>query len=100
MTLPSNTSSFSDNTTASFRVRLPVPVQLEGEWEIALVEVQYPYSWNNVKRDEPWEDNVILFELYQFPNTDNYDDVQLVPIHLPPGCYTTIDDFVKLIQKR
>ena len=49
MTLPSNTSDFEDvNRTNSFRVRLPEPVQLLGAWEVALVDLQYPYSWRNL----------------------------------------------------
>lgn len=39
---------YPDNTLASFKVQLPTPVQLEGEHEIALTEIQYPRTWRNV----------------------------------------------------
>ena len=49
ITLPSNTPDFSTNRTNSFRVKLPYAFSFEGNWELALSEVQYPVSWNTVK---------------------------------------------------
>ena len=46
MTLPSNAQE--GNKTSDFAVRLPHNIQLDGQWEVALVEISYPYSWNNV----------------------------------------------------
>ena len=49
LTLPSNTKDYTQaNNTHSFRVQLPEPISLEGRWEVALVDIQYPYSWKNV----------------------------------------------------
>ena len=49
VTLPSNTPDYANsNRTNCFRVRLPEPVQLFGAWEVALVDIQYPYSWRNL----------------------------------------------------
>lgn len=52
LSLPSNTSkalgAHRDNSTSEFRVKLPTDIRLKGQWEIALVEAQYPYSWDNV----------------------------------------------------
>lgn len=49
--LPSNSSIdvFPSNTLAEFRVHLPQSIQLTGDWEVALTEIQYPHSWNNVR---------------------------------------------------
>ena len=47
LTLPSNTIG-ENNSTSSFSVRLPQKLNLVGKWEVALVEIQYPYSWNNI----------------------------------------------------
>ena len=48
VTLPSNTPD-KRNSTSNFRVRLPEEIQLPpGAWEVALVEIQFPCSWNNV----------------------------------------------------
>jgi len=32
-------------------VGLPQTITLEGEWEVALTEIHYPHSWNNVQRN-------------------------------------------------
>jgi hypothetical protein len=51
--LPSNThTSKEPNTTSQFRVRLPHEIRLNGQWEVALVELQYPRSWNNVSEEQ------------------------------------------------
>jgi hypothetical protein len=50
--LPSNTYTLKNaNTTSQFRVRLPHEVRLSGHWEVALVELQYPRSWNNIAEE-------------------------------------------------
>ena len=49
--LPSNSSldKFPNNTLTEYRVGLPQTINLEGDWEVALTEVHYPQSWNNVQ---------------------------------------------------
>lgn len=47
VTLPSNTKGVN-NRTSAFRCALPQTIELEGEWECGLSELQYPFSWNNV----------------------------------------------------
>lgn len=46
LTLPSNTAP--ENKTSTFTVRLPTKLELQGKWEVALSEIQYPHSWNNI----------------------------------------------------
>ena len=48
--LPSDSrlDTFLDNTLTEYRVGLPQTITLEGEWEVALTEIQYPHSWNNI----------------------------------------------------
>ena len=41
-------SYYEDNTLASFTTRLPNTIDLEGDWEVGLVEIQYPHNWFNV----------------------------------------------------
>jgi hypothetical protein len=51
--LPSNTHTIhTPNSSSQFRVRLPHEVRLDGHWEVALVELQYPRSWNNISEEE------------------------------------------------
>ena len=53
VTLPSNVSSsiFPDNKPSNYKTQLNVPLELPGEWEVALVDIQYPHSWPNFKQD-------------------------------------------------
>ncbi|KAF4513977.1 UNVERIFIED_CONTAM: hypothetical protein B566_EDAN018374 [Ephemera danica] len=39
---------FPDNTTASYTTQLDKRIELEGEWEVGVVEVQYPNTVQNV----------------------------------------------------
>lgn len=52
VTLPSNSSFeyFPDNTASNFRTHLRRPIDLEGDWEVGLVEFHYPNSWDNVPK--------------------------------------------------
>jgi hypothetical protein len=49
ITLPSDSSGkyFPDNTVAHFTSRLPHRIRLDGDYEIGLAEIIYPYSWFN-----------------------------------------------------
>ena len=49
--LPSNASldKFPTNTLTEYRVCLPQTISLSGDWEVALTEIHYPHSWNNVQ---------------------------------------------------
>ena len=49
--LPSNSSldKFSNNTLTEYRVCLPQTISLTGDWKVALTEIHYPHSWNNVQ---------------------------------------------------
>ncbi len=48
--LPSNGSSeiYSDNTLAHFTNQLKHPIQLEGDYEVAVVEIIYPYPHHSI----------------------------------------------------
>lgn len=48
--LPSNSSTniYPNNTVTSFRVKLAHPLVLNGLWEVALSEIQYPRTWHNI----------------------------------------------------
>src|ERR1700722_3813492 len=48
VTIPSNTR-VTGNTASHFRATLPHQLDLKGRWEVALVEIQYPHSWFNVR---------------------------------------------------
>jgi len=90
LTLPSNTPSL-ENKTSNFSVHLPSKLNLEGKWEVALVEIQYPHSWNNVFGSTA---NVLA---------DNWIDVVfkndfIATVYVPPGHYATIHDLLAGIE--
>ena len=39
------------NKPADFTTKLVVPKRIEGDWEVALVELQYPHNWNTFLTD-------------------------------------------------
>lgn len=41
-------------SAASFVVRLPQPIDLEGQWEVCLSEISLPGRWSNVTSDKYW----------------------------------------------
>ena len=47
ITLPSNSSPryFPENQANNFQVKLPFPIILHGEWEVALVDIQFDNYW-------------------------------------------------------
>ena len=49
LTLPSNSSMqiYPSNTVTNFITQLPNSFFLDGDWEVGLSDIQYPYTWNN-----------------------------------------------------
>ena len=49
VTLPSNSSAsyFPNNSPACFTTMLPTNIDLEGDWEVGLMDIQYPFNWPN-----------------------------------------------------
>jgi hypothetical protein len=50
MTPPSDSSAkyCPNNTAARFVTKLPETIRLQGQYEMALVEIIYPHNWYNV----------------------------------------------------
>ncbi|KAL7382483.1 hypothetical protein ABVT39_023224 [Epinephelus coioides] len=72
ITLPSNASAhvFKNNTGSSFHVVLAQHIDLEGPWQVALMEISYLHTWHNIPQD------VAYFEWRKKPTTP--DEVTLV----------------------
>ena len=43
---------YPNNTLTNFVTKLPSRINLEGDWEVGLTEMQYPHSWYNVKEKD------------------------------------------------
>jgi hypothetical protein len=59
VTLPSDSSAkyYPNNTVARFVTKLPETIRLQGQYEMALVEIIYPHNWYNVSdenKDNYW----------------------------------------------
>lgn len=56
LVLPSDSSRqlFPHNTLTHFTTKLPRPITLAGEWEVGLVEIQYPHNWYNLHNRHAW----------------------------------------------
>ena len=93
LTLPSNTKDFTSNTSSTFRVNLPNPLELSGEWQVALVEIQYPHSWYNL--NDP-DGNWIMVWSMELEKA-NYNS--LVQLDVPSGSYTDVDELLSAIQR-
>ena len=54
ITLPSNASMdiYPQNTVAQYVTKLADTVELDGSWEVGLVEIIYPHIWKNVRDNE------------------------------------------------
>lgn len=60
VTLPSNSSLkfFPQNKLYNYTTQLSNPIELHGEWEVGLSEIQYPHTWYNVTEGH----NAIFFD--------------------------------------
>ena len=77
----SSLSFFPDNKTSQFTTQLPSPINLNGEWEMAIVDVINPHIWYTVRRDT----NLFSFD---------FEDGEIVGTRVPPSCYE-IPDLIK-----
>ena len=66
LTLPSNSSMtfHPDNTLTHYFTQLPKTIDVTGDWEVGLAEIQYPHSWYNIM--EPASIVITVPELSNF----------------------------------
>ena len=51
VTLVSNVKSNEQNKSAEFETALAKPIELNGSWEVGLMEMFYSHYWFNIKED-------------------------------------------------
>lgn len=111
LTLPSNSSMkyFPDNKITKFTTQLPQHIKLNGDWEVALVEIQYPYSFytinvhdNNIyykeKKIETVTQVVLLDGMQIAPKKKNVK-INLNKTHITPGNYMDIDEVLQALNE-
>jgi hypothetical protein len=97
ISLPSNThqdlKSSRRNTSSEFHVTLPQAIRLSGDWEVALVEIQHPYSWYTITKE---------MGKYGQPKNEirmrNKRTRKVMGIQVRPGNYDNIDHLLAAIH--
>ena len=86
VTLPSNASLdvYPNNTLTDYHVELPVPIHLDGKYEVALHSMQYTRSWDNISEG----DTKIKFSI---------NDVK-AKFNLEIGHYSDPEDLIEIIN--
>ena len=107
MVLPSNSSAkyFPENTTSSFNTKLPHRVKLEGQWEVSLSEIQFPYNFFHIRDREG-----ITFHYYGYdPDSNARDDPDIIlerprklyiDLEIEAGVYYDIQDLIDAINAK
>lgn len=94
LTLPSNSSMqyFPDNKTTNFVTQLPQQLKLDGQWEVALVEIQYPHSFYTVNDHE----NIIYYTLEHYGKKNSLEKTASLKkkTRIPAGNYDSINDVI------
>jgi hypothetical protein len=93
-----------ENKTDNFHVQLPNPVQLQGTWEMALSEISFPRSWNNL--DGPKEGQPFGFDTAQncmelvFRDKTSAKKVTKIKLSIPPGHYEDIKTLLSVMETK
>lgn len=89
--LPSNSSMkyFPDNTTTHFVTQLPHPIRLQGNWTIALTEIQIPMTFQHISNEG--DEKLVILETV--PNS-NPEDIGFVLLENQPHS-NSVDVYLK-----
>jgi hypothetical protein len=87
---------YPQNTITNFITRLENSISLSGDWEVGLVEIQYPHTWTNLDRN----DSRISYTHEVFSeNGDILPGTMHRTIRLPAGYYETAQNLIDSINK-
>jgi hypothetical protein len=55
VTIPSDASKSThpDNTPSKFSIKLDSEINLNGDWEVSIIDLQYPHNWTNIQKASP-----------------------------------------------
>ena len=87
---------FSDNTMAAFTNRFSEPLNLSGDWRVALTEIAFPTAIKNVTDSD-------IYVYVDEPDTDEGDGVIRKPrtpkhFEIPTGIYKSAEDLLDTIR--
>ena len=97
ITLSSNADNkyYPNNTLANFYNRLSLPLDLhDGGWEVGLAEIQYPYNWHNVHKNE------VKLRIEKKPAGDSLESSawKTENVVLPAGQYKSPEFFTETLN--
>lgn len=90
VTLPSNACHdiFPDNDSSNYTITLSKPIELQGSYEVALAEIMYCNTWNNIQTSENGFHVIEKEHPYNPP----------VYLKIPTGHYESVDVIVREIN--
>ena len=91
--LVSNASSiYPDNTLASFTNFLPEQLYLDGDWEVALLEITYPALYNNITEGKFWYVPQSTSKKSNNEETREALNESYESVTILPGMYLSLDE--------
>jgi hypothetical protein len=100
LTLPSNSSFdyFPDNTLTHYMTKLPETISLDGEWEVGLVEFQYPHTWYNLREGDGW---IVVAKRGEDGHVSDHHKMEVSAGYYPtpPHLIRAINDKIKEVTK-
>ena len=90
ITLPSNSNMdiYPGNKKSNYKVRLPRTLYLKNKYEVALVEIEYPITWDTFSQHESYK--IIVKDMNR-----SGDHIELL---IQPAHYETITELVNEIN--
>ena len=82
---------FPDNKTSNFVAELSRTLQLDGEWEVGLAEIDYPHTWYNIREGKNSVEIYAPDKLYLVFQTVEYG--------IQPGYYEKVQDVIDALFK-
>lgn len=90
--------SVNENKTNDFRVQLPYPIKLTGgDWELGLVEINYPRSWNNINKTGE-ELVTLIFSTQYTTSSKSQSQHEKITMAIPCGYYDTIEKLIEALN--
>ena len=98
LTLPSNSSKdyFPSNTLTNFKTHLAQSLDLgnAGDWEAGLAEIQYPFNWFNMTRNDDEKTMIIGHLGWEGGRSLSQDD-----FGFPKGYFESADEVVRVLNR-
>jgi hypothetical protein len=89
--VPSNIQDYPENRPNKFRMHLPRPIELEGNWVCGLHSISFPYSWASTILD----DNQAIFVHYN--ETEKKE--RLIKIPIPKASHKNINELQTFLHE-